>query len=169
MLVGLRIFRIQEADMSIEDFVIKFNAALDQSIHRAMEGPVTDSVKAAIVEAVQTEVYDAYERGDYLPYIRRDEVGKTGGLQDWNVMESKYDPSTMTLEVQDMSRGDDTGRLIAPVVESGKGYQWKKSTIYKTKQPRPFHKEAQSMVMREGIFSDALRYQLKRDGFDPKL
>lgn len=84
-------------------------------------------------------------------------------------MESKYDPSTMTLEVQDMSRGDDTGRLIAPVVESGKGYQWKKSTIYKTKQPRPFHKEAQSMVMREGIFSDALRYQLKRDGFDPKL
>ena len=136
--------------MSIEDFVIKFNAALDQSIHRAMEGPVTDSVKAAITEAVQTEVYDAYERGDYLPYIRRDEVGKSGGLQDWNVMESKYN------------------RLIAPVVESGKGYQWKKSTIYKTKQPRPFHKEAQSMVMREGMFSDALRYQLKRDGFDPK-
>ena len=168
MLVGLRIFRIQEADMSIEDFVIKFNAALDQSIHRAMEGPVTDSVKAAIVEAVQTEVYDAYERGDFLPYIRRDEVGKSGGLQDWNVMESKYDPSTMTLEVQDRSRDDDTGRLIAPVVESGSGYQWKKSEIYKTKQARPFHEEAQNMVVREGMFSDALRYQLKKDGFDPK-
>ena len=54
MLVGLRIFRIQEADMSIEDFVIKFNAALDQSIHRAIEGPVTASVKAAILEHVQT-------------------------------------------------------------------------------------------------------------------
>lgn len=155
--------------MSIEDFVIKFNAALDQSIHRAMEGPVTDSVKAAIVEAVQTEVYDAYERGDYLPYIRRDEVGKTGGLQDWNVMESKYDPSTMTLEVQDMSRDDITGRLIAPVVESGKGYQWKRSTIYKTKQARPFHKEAQKIAVREDLVGAALRAQLKEDGFDPKL
>ena len=154
--------------MSIESFVNRFNAALDESIRKAMEGPVTDGVKAAIVEAVQTEVYDAYERGDYMPYVRRDEVGKPGGLQDWSVMESKYDPSTMTLEVQDKSRDDDTGRLIAPVVESGRGYQWKKSEIYKTKQARPFHEEAQSMVAREGMFSDALRYQLKKDGFDPE-
>lgn len=67
--------------MSIESFVNRFNAALDESIRKAMEGPVTDSVKAAIVEAVQTEVYDAYERGDYMPYVRRDEVGKPGGLK----------------------------------------------------------------------------------------
>lgn len=154
--------------MSIESFVNRFNAALDESIRTAMEGPVTDSVKAAIVEAVQTEVYDAYERGDYMPYVRRDEVGKPGGLQDWSVMESKYDPSTMTLEVQDKSRDDDTGRLIAPVVESGKGYQWRKSEIYKSKQARPFHEEAQRIVMRENLMSDALRYQLKEDGFDPK-
>lgn len=153
--------------MSIESFVNRFNAALDESIHKAMEGPVTDGVKAAIVEAVQTEVYDAYERGDYMPYVRRDEVGKPGALQDWSVMESKYDPSTMTLEVQDKSRDDDTGRLIAPVVESGKGYQWKKSEIYKSKQARPFHEEAQRIVMRENLMSDALRYQLKNDGFDP--
>lgn len=154
--------------MSIESFVNRFNAALDESIRKAMEGPVTDSVKAAIVEAVQTGVYDAYERGDYMPYVRRDEVGKPGGLQDWSVMESKYDPSTMTLEVQDKSRDDDTGRLIAPVVESGKGYQWRKSEIYKSKQARPFHEEAQRIVMRENLMSDALRYQLKEDGFDPK-
>ena len=154
--------------MSIESFVNRFNTALDESIRKAMEGPVTDSVKAAIVGAVQTEVYDAYERGDYMPYVRRDEVGKPGGLQDWSVMESKYDPSTMTLEVQDKSRDDDTGRLIAPVVESGKGYQWRKSKIYKSKQARPFHEEAQRIVMRENLMSDALRYQLKEDGFDPK-
>lgn len=154
--------------MSIESFVNRFNAALDESIRKAMEGPVTDSVKAAIVEAVQTEVYNAYERGDYMPYVRRDEVGKPGGLRDRSVMESKYDPSTMTLEVQDKSRDDDTGRLIAPVVESGKGYQWRKSEIYKSKQARPFHEEAQRFVMRENLMSDALRYQLKEDGFDPK-
>ena len=154
--------------MSIEDFVSKFNAALDQSIHRAMEGPVTDSVKAAIVEAVQTEVYDAYERGDYLPYIRRDEVGKSGGLQDWNVMESKYDPETMTLEVQNMSRDDESGRLIAPVVEEGVGYQWEDSRIYaKQPFPRPFHKKAQEIAIQTGNVGAALRAQLKKDGFDP--
>lgn len=154
--------------MSIESFVNRFNAALDESIRKAMEGPVTDSVKAAITSAVQTEVYDAYERGDYLPYIRRDEVGKTGGLQDWNVMESKYDPSTMTLEVQNMSRDDDTGRLIAPVVESGKGYQWKKSAIYKTKQARPFHQKAQELAIGTGLVRDALAKSLTESGFKVK-
>lgn len=154
--------------MSIESFVNRFNAALDESIRKAMEGPVTDSVKAAIVEAVQTEVYDAYERGDYMPYVRRDEVGKPGGLQDWSVMESKYDPSTMTLEVQDKSRDDDTGRLIAPVVESGKGYQWKKSAIYKTKQARPFHQKAQELAIGTGLVRDALAKSLTESGFKVK-
>lgn len=155
--------------MSIEDFVIKFNAALDQSIHRAMEGNVTDAVKASIVSAIESEVYDKYKRSEDYPYIRRDETGAPGGLEDKDVMEATYDPSTMTLEVQDMSRDDITGRLIAPVVESGKGYQWKRSTIYKTKQARPFHKEAQEIAVREDLVGAALRAQLKEDGFDPKL
>ena len=47
------------------------------------------------------------------------------------------------------------------------GHQWKKSEIYKSKQARPFHEEAQRIVMRENLMSDALRYQLKKDGFDP--
>lgn len=151
--------------MAIEDFVNRFNAELDESIHKAMEGYATDGVKAAIVSAIQTEVYDAYERSDYFPYVRRDEVGRPGGLMDKDVMEANYDPSTMTLEVQDMSRDDDTGRLIAPVVESGKGYQWKKSEIYKTKQARPFHKEAQRIAVQEDLVGTALRMQLKKDGF----
>ena len=151
--------------MAIEDIVARFNAALDASIHNAMEGPVTDAAKAAIASAVQTEVYDAYERGDYMPYRRRDEDGRPGGLQDWDVMDARYDPSAMTLEVQDKSRDDESGRLIAPVVESGKGYQWKKSKIYKTKQARPFHEEAQKILVRERLFSDAIRAQLTNDGF----
>ena len=152
--------------MAIEDIVARFNAALDASIHNAMEGPVTDAAKAAITTAVQREVYDAYERGDYMPYRRRDEDGRPGGLQDWNVMESKYDPTTMTLEVQDKSRDDDSGRLIAPVVESGKGYQWRKSKIYKAKQARPFHEEAQKILARDGLYSAAIRFQLEKDGFN---
>lgn len=111
--------------MAIEDFVRDFNRRLDDAIGRAMEGDVADAVRAAIVSAVESEVYSekVYKRSEDHPYIRRDDTGEPGGLQDWNVMEAKYDPSTMTLEVQDRSRDRDSGRLIAPVVESGKGYQ----------------------------------------------
>ena len=90
------------------------------------------------------------------------------GLQDWNVMEAKYDPSTMTLEVQDRSRDRDSGRLIAPVVESGKGYQWKKSAIYKTKQARPFHQKAQELAIGTGLVRDALAKFLTESGFKVK-
>ena len=115
----------KEFFMAIEDFVRDFNRRLDDAIGRAMEGDVADAVRAAIVSAVESEVYSekVYKRSEDHPYIRRDDTGEPGGLQDWNVMEAKYDPSTMTLEVQDRSRDRDSGRLIAPVVESGKGYQ----------------------------------------------
>ena len=98
----------------------------------------------------------------------RDDTGEPGGLQDWNVMEAKYDPSTMTLEVQDRSRDRDSGRLIVPVVESGKGYQWKKSAIYKTKQARPFHQKAQELAIGTGLVREALAKSLTESGFKVK-
>lgn len=150
--------------MSIEAFVSKFNAALDESIHRAMEGDVADGVKAAIASAVEEEVYKKYTP---VEYQRRGVLGENGGLNDKNVMESHYDRTTMTLEVQDMSRDDETGRLIAPVVESGIGYQWTHSKIYKMQLARPFHKEAQRIAIQEDLVGEALRGQLEKDGFKP--
>ena len=152
---------------AIEDFVRDFNRRLDDAIGRAMEGDVADAVRAAIASAVESEVYSekVYKRSEDHPYIRRDDTGEPGGLQDWNVMEAKYDPSTMTLEVQDRSRDRDSGRLI---VESGKGYQWKKSAIYKTKQARPFHQKAQELAIGTGLVRDALAKSLTESGFKVK-
>lgn len=106
--------------MAIEDFVRDFNRRLDDAIGRAMEGDVADAVRAAIVSAVESEVYSekVYKRSEDHPYIRRDDTGEPGGLQDWNVMEAKYDPSTMTLEVQDRSR--DPGQRTADRAGRGK-------------------------------------------------
>lgn len=154
--------------MAIEDFVRDFNRRLDDAIGRAMEGDVADAVRTAIGSAVESEVYSerVYKRSEDHPYVRRDETGEPGGLQDRNVMEANYDPSTMTLEVQDRSQDRDSGRLIAPVVESGQGYQWKKSAIYKAKQARPFHQKAQENCNRNracagcaGKVSDGKRIQ----------
>ena len=84
--------------MAIEDFVRDFNRHLDDAIGKAMEGGVADAVRTAIVSAVESEVYSerVYKRSEDYPYVRRDETGGPGGLQDRNVMEANYDPSTMT-------------------------------------------------------------------------
>lgn len=47
----------KEFFMAIEDFVRDFNRRLDDAIGRAMEGDVADAVRAAIVSAVESEVY----------------------------------------------------------------------------------------------------------------
>lgn len=156
--------------MAIEDFARDFNRRLDDAVGKAMEGYVADAVRAAIASAVESEVYSekVYKRSEDHPYVRRDETGKPGGLMDWNVMEANYDPSTMTLEVQNRSRDDDTGRLIAPVVESGHDYQWKKSAIYKTKQARPFHQKAQELAIGTGLVRKALAKSLTESGFKVK-
>ncbi len=160
----------KEFFMAIEDFVRDFNRHLDDAIGKAMEGDVANAVRTAIGSAVESEVYSerVYKRSEDHPYVRRDETGEPGGLQDRNVMEANYDPSTMTLEVQDRSQDRDSGRLIAPVVESGQGYQWKKSAIYKAKQARPFHQKAQEIAIGTGLVRDALAKSLTESGFKVK-
>ena len=78
----------KEFFMAIEDFVRDFNRHLDDAIGKAMEGDVADAVRTAIVSAVESEVYSerVYKRSEDHPYVRRDETGEPGGLQDRNVM-----------------------------------------------------------------------------------
>ena len=151
--------------MAIEDIVARFNAKLDAAIGQAMENDVATMVRVALATAVQTEVYDAYQ-----PHMYERRGPEDGGLQSQSkdVMVATYDPATMTLEVQDRSRDRDSGRLIAPVVESGKGYQWKKSAIYKTKQARPFHQKAQELAIGTGLVREALAKSLTESGFKVK-
>lgn len=84
--------------MAIEDFAAQFSAELDRAIQYAMENDVASAVRVSLAEAVETEVYDAY---DPHMYIRRGPMD--GGLQDQSPdnMEATYDPQTKTLEVQD--------------------------------------------------------------------
>lgn len=147
--------------MAIEDIVARFNAKLDAAIGQAMENDVATMVRVALATAVQTEVYDAYQ-----PHMYERRGPEDGGLQSQSkdVMVATYDPATMTLEVQDMSRDDDTGRLIAPVVESGEAYQYP----WKGQKARPFHERAQEDVVESGWFEGALVSALRGAGFTVK-
>ena len=85
-----------------------------------------------------------------------------GGLSDTENMEARYDPATMTLEVEDVRRDEDTGRLVAPVVESGRGYK------YSSPGARPFHFYAEKM-MGQGLFESALNEGLREAGMDAEM
>lgn len=141
--------------MGISADIAAFRAKLNMAIDRAMESNVGAAAVRKIAEAVQTEVYDAY-----VPkvYVRRKENGGLIDTSPDNIVVS-YDSTTKTLRVADMNRDNETGRLVAPVVESGKGY------TYKTIPPRPFHKAAEEKMITDGDFEEALAFGLTAQGF----
>ena len=142
--------------MSLNGDLALFRAKLDDAIQKSMEGVVADTAKAALRQAVKERVYDVYSPQEY---IRHED---NGGLSDVRNMEARYDKATMTLEVEDVRRDEDTNRLVAPVVESGRGYN------YFSPGPRPFHAYAEQM-MGQGLFESALNEGLREAGMDAKM
>lgn len=137
-----------------------FERSLDRAIDTIMQTAVGDAAAEAISEAVQTEVYAVYTPE---VYERR---GEHGGLADTSAMNYApyiYDPATKTLIVENRNRDDDTGRLVAPVVESGQGYRY---DFPYNGIPRPFHDVAERRMMEKGIFERTLTENLKFFGFD---
>lgn len=148
--------------MSLADELAAARAKFDTAVDNAMELDVAEDVKTYIQMAVQSEVYEGYTPTEY----ERRGTGM-GGLQDRDVMEVKYSPSDHLLEVADMSTDFITGRLIAPVVESGTGYTWEASEIYQMQPyPRPFHKVAEKNIIQSGDAEMALELGLKRQGYE---
>lgn len=141
--------------MSLADELAKISAKLDADIGTVMTTIVADQAKWTLQRAVETEVYEKY---DPLVYRRK---GDEGGLADKDLMEARYDPAEMLLEVQSIR--EDGGRLIAPIVESGKGYTFEsKGAAYM--KPRPFHSVAEEMLG-EGPFEKALAGGLYKLGY----
>ena len=158
--------------MSMKDDVATFEAKLNQRIEVTMVEMVLPKVKDALQEAIETEVYEKY-----TPTLYERRRDKDGGLQDRDMMKFTYDNTTNTLEVKDLSRanadsdymasdsGNTLGRLVAPVVESGEGYTWTKSKIYKKQPfPRPFHEAAERQMKDSGEFERQLEIGLKGYG-----
>lgn len=140
--------------MGIETDIAMFTAKLNGAIQTAMEGVVADTAKAFLSDAVETEVYDKYDPTFY------ERKGYQGGLADPANMEARYDPASMTLEVEDVRQDEETGRLVAPIVESGRGYD------YFSPGARPFHEVAERNIAESGTLDKALNHVLRSAGFD---
>jgi hypothetical protein len=127
---------------------------LNEKINSALRNEVADTARDTMQEHVMSDVYDKYQPSQYV---------RTGDLYK-DIVTQMVDDNTISIE--DLARDEETGRLIAPVVESGVGYTWKDSRIYQM-QPfeRPFVKET-AKDLENGKAKVALAQGLKRQGLD---
>lgn len=142
--------------MGISADIALFRAKLNGAVDLAMENYVGSAAVLKIADAVETEVYGKY---DPVMYERRKGNGGLSDISPENIV-VEYDAGTKTLTVTDMNRDEATGRLVAPVVESGVGYQYNVDI-----GPRPFHKVAEERMISDGDFEEALEFGLKSQGF----
>jgi hypothetical protein len=127
---------------------------LNQQIKKSLSNEVADVARDTMSKHVMSDVYQAYEPTQYQ---------RTGDLYKDISTTMKNDN---TLEIENVARDEESGRLIAPVVESGEGYEWKKSRIYQMQPfPRPFV-ENTAKELESGLAKEALADGLRKQGLD---
>lgn len=93
-------------------------------------------------------VNDVLEKYDATQYERRGSGG--GGIEDEKSYEVTVNVPELTMTIESTATGNpryektdgyDPG-YITDIIESGEGYNWKRSVIYKEKLPRPWMEEA---------------------------
>jgi hypothetical protein len=129
---------------------------LNQKIKVALEKDVKKQAIKTMQEHVVDDVYDKYEPTQYK---------RTGGLaQEKNIIGNMINDNT--LEIENIRKDEDTGRYVAPVVESGIGYTWEDSKIFNMQPfPRPFV-ENTAKELESGLAKQALAEGLRKQGLD---
>jgi hypothetical protein len=127
---------------------------LNDKIRNALAKEVADVARNTMSDHVKSDVYDVYEPSQYQ---------RTGDLYKDISTTMKNDN---TLIVKNEARDDESGRLIAPVVEYGIGYEWEESRIYNMQPfPRPFV-ENTAKELEKGKAKNALAEGLRKQGMD---
>lgn len=130
--------------MSIRAEADALMVLLDNAINSALSGPIAEIAKNDIQFRVNSNVYPLYTP---LQYVRR---GENGGLADTDMYVVNVDDGSHTLTVTD-------DRHEVGVVESGTGYTWEDSPIYRMQPyPRPYFDLAEEDVALDGEAETAL-------------
>ena len=123
----------------------------------AMKKEVSEMSRDLVVEYLVDDVYDAYQS-------QYDRKYDQGGLADEdNILTTMV--NDVTLKIEDIRRDEKTGRLVAPIVEYGKGY-WSEE-LDDAIGERPFI-ENTAKKLRNGKARNALLRGLKRQGVNCK-
>ena len=141
--------------MNVLEEYRKYKKDLLDATQGILETAIADLMKKNVSESVETNVYDKYQSTAKVPYIRR---GNDGGLSDedcyFTSTEQGHNEVTLRLDNlaygnrryaswgENPSEGFDAGK-ITNIIESGRGYHWRNSKIYKSMPyPRPFMEHA---------------------------
>jgi len=122
-----------------------------------MKKEVSWESQTTMQKHVVEDVYDKYDS-------QYDNKYHMGGLLDIENIETKMIDDT-TLRIENIRKDEDTGRYVAKVVETGKGYytDWLDDLIGE----RPFVKQTAD-ELRNGKARDALKRGLIREGLNVK-
>ena len=153
--------------MSIEADIALFNAKLDTAIASAMEKDVFAAARDCIIASVFPNVYDKYTpHGKVMHYERRYDDGGLADPENIERVGGGPTPTGYEIEIRNMTEGIDGGGPIDQIIETGMGYEWEGSDIYKKQPyPRPFYDAAEKMMIRDGYFENALMRVLQAEGF----
>lgn len=154
--------------MVFDDLESLWNYAKEE-IKNVMKNEVVEEIKNIEQEVIQEEVLDVYSP---TYYDRRSETGDDDGLISKSNMIADYvdfDNSIM-INITNDTRGNDTypfseNTYIDEIIESGKGYTWKGSGIYKNPIARPFTENTQKRVDDGNVVLKTIR---KYVGFETK-
>lgn len=113
-------------DIGISQTIGYFKHFVSELIDYTMQGAGQAKAVEAMQGAIEINVYDKYEPKRY------DRKQTHGGLTDPENIETGWERQTMTLTAESVRRdwepvpqdGRHEGRLVAPVVERGRGYDF---------------------------------------------
>ncbi len=159
--------------MSVLQEYIVYKQTLLDATQGVLETAVADLMKKNVHESVVENVYAAYEPTEY------ERRGDNYGLSDINCYRTttEQDLTGVILRLENLaygnaryaswgrrpSQGWDPGK-ITNLIETGKGYHWTGSKIYRSMPyPRPFMEAALEKTMTEA--EPVLVSALKRAGF----
>jgi len=126
-------------------------------IPSAMQTEVAWASKTTMQKHLIEDVYNVYDSQYENKY-------HMGGLLDLENIETKMIDNN-TLRIENIRKDEESGRLVAPVIESGIGYY--NSHLDKLIGARPFV-ERTADELRSGVAREALRKGLIRNGLDIK-
>lgn len=130
---------------------------LNKQIAMSLEDDVAKKVKKVERDMIQTEVYDKYDPTMY------DRKKKDGGLQDYKNMESKLIDGKLSIE--NIRKDEETDRYVAPVVETGSGYDYE---FKYSNTGRPFVSKTAQELEKTGQHTQALKDGLTKRGLRVK-
>ncbi len=107
-------------------------------------------LKRIVTQVVEEHVYERYSPTQYERRYSK-VIGGRGGLASEQSIKVVFDPQKKTITTTNMAMGrnydaihnmyTNNNTYLTPIIETGQGYTWEKSWIYKNKLSRPFMNE----------------------------